>query len=331
MVDSRLTRALLAIGLGAGCSPQPVTKINDCGQTGPSPGATAQPRPAEEAHANVGSRGGLRDRNGTPLSGGPTSDTPASLRPWIGALASDGTGESGLQARFDSELAAGKDVEVSLDAQLHHALERAFDGVERGAGVVLRIRDGAVLALYSTLPHNTTAGVERRHWATSRPDACGSTAKPFTALAALRAGVADERTKYDCTGRLKIGNAVFSCWGKHGSSDLGRALAISDNIFFFQLARQLKHDDVADAQHAFGLGEPVRLFPEAPAGWVPHQQALEGDGQKLQQQATLTQAIGHGMAVTPLQVARAYAGHAPVRRPISRARRERPSTLWPRA
>ncbi|MEZ4373192.1 MAG: penicillin-binding transpeptidase domain-containing protein [Polyangiaceae bacterium] len=309
----RHPRSLIGLALLIGCSSQSLPPPKDCPEAPPT-----KPVPISDTVCmDLGGleqepfwpagRGALVDRRGERLSSNPASETPSSLRPWLG----EADGSTGLGARFNSPLSRGEDVKLSLDATLHRALEEAFVGVEKGAGVVLDARNGSLLALYSTQLHNTASELERRHWATSWPAPCGSTMKPFTALAALSAGVADETTKYDCDGGLKVGKLEFRCWGKHGPSDLGRALAISDNIFFFQLARLLKHDDIAKTQRAFGFGQPVGLFPRAPAGWTPTEAELRDQGQKLSTGITLSQAIGHGpVAVTPLQVALAYAALA---------------------
>ncbi|MGE0322812.1 MAG: penicillin-binding transpeptidase domain-containing protein [Polyangiaceae bacterium] len=312
MLHTKLPHAALGLVLSVGCASQPLPATHDCPSAPVAqslPGPSASTLAPQSLNPAASSRGLLRDRSGRALSA-EADDTPPSLRPWIGSLTDNGRGGSGLQARFDSELAGGRDVQVSLDASLHRALEAAFVDVEQAAGVVLRVDDGGVLALYSTLPHTSHAGLERRHLATSWPDACGSAAKPFTALAALAAGVSKPDTTYECSGKLKVGRREFRCWAEHGPLDLAHALALSDNIYFFQLARLLSVDGISKAQHGFGLGEAVALFPEAPVGWIPSSEALEGDGRKPDDATKLSQAIGHNIAVTPLQLARGYAALA---------------------
>lgn len=295
-MSSKLLPALLVLT---------ATVAGGCGA--PSQGETRGPRPPATAvlpiapppdAAKAESRS-LRDRNGEVLS---AQTAPVSLRPWLGVIESK------------AFATGGKDVTISMDAALHRGLETAFANVERGAGVVIGV-DGGLRALYSTLPHNTDAGLAARHLATGRPDACGSVAKPFAALAALAAGTMKEDTEHTCAGHIELGKSRFVCHGTHGVLDLGRALAISDNIFFFNVSWDLNRDDLAGVQHTFGLGETVAALPEAPAGFVPTREHYEGDGNTLHKGRTITQAIGHGIGVTPLQVAVAYAALATGSRP----------------
>jgi penicillin-binding protein 2 len=134
--------------------------------------------------------------------------------------------------------------------------------------------------------------------------------KPVTALAAFTAGVLTETTQHECTGALDVGKRRFRCFGRHGKLDLNRALALSDNVFFYELGRALDHDHLASVQRTLGLGQPVASFPDAPTGLVPNRAHFEADGGSLHVGHTLTQAIGHNIRVTPLQMARAYAALA---------------------
>ncbi len=262
-------------------------------------GCSSNPAPSSQAaapvpncpSASVSDAASARTPDSTAPS---TAAPPPSLRPWLGASPPAAQGANA----------------TSLDATLHRRLETAFGGVERGAGVVMDV-DGTLRALFSTLPHNTDAGLAARHLATGRPANCGSVAKPFTAVAALAAGAMSQQTKHVCSGSLAIGKRRFRCYGSHGSLDLARAIILSDNIYFFQVARGMKHDAIADVQHAFGLGEPTQALPKAAAGFVPRARYYKTDGRSLRVDHTLSQAIGHGdIQVTPLQLARAYAALA---------------------
>ena len=221
----------------------------------------------------------------------PSTPTPTSLRPWLVVAP-----------------------EASLDAALHVRLEKAFASVERGSGVVVDV-DGRLRALFSTLPHHGDAKLAERHLATSHADDCGSVVKPLTAIAALAAGTITTTTQHECDGTFQLGPRLYRCHGKHGLVDLPRAIAISDNVFFFEAAREMKHDDMVVVHRGFGLGEPSEAPPHAATGFVPTTEFHSGDGGQMRVAFTLNQSIGHGMRVTPLQVARAYATLATGTRP----------------
>ncbi len=263
----------------------------------PEPVGTSLPD-ARSAEAKAPHAGALRDRRGEILSADGSGPTPTSLRPWVAALESTAAAPPSTPA-----------APVTLDAALHRELEAAFATVEVGSGAVIDT-DGRVRALFSTLPHHPAPHLAARHRATGHPGPCGSAGKPITALAAFAAGVLHDHTRHTCTGTLTAGARMFRCAGAHGEVDLTRALAVSDNVFFFELALAMPHDHLADVQHELGLGEPLSLLPDAPLGWVPHAAYFEGDGGTLDIGQTLSQSIGHGLRVTPLQLARAYAALA---------------------
>ena len=251
-------------------------------------------------------RGLLRDRAGAPLT-----DAPASLKPWLGRLSATGVGESGLHKRFESELAAGRDVTTTFDAALHRELERAFAGIERGAAAVIDMRTGAIRALFSTLPHNSDPNLAQRHNATAYPKSPGATALPFVATAALAHQVIEHDTKHTCTGSVTVGKRLFRCTGKHGASNVTRAMGISDFSFFYRVSESLPYDDVAQAFDHFGFGRPVQAFPSAPTGSNPQRVDFASDGRTWREGYRLLQVIGQGvLTVTPLQLARAFATRA---------------------
>ncbi len=288
----------------SGCSARPAAPAPPAPRR-PAPVAAPSASPPAQAHAFVDAQSIRLDK-----------DVPASLRPWLGrrATVSKDTEPSGAAtnaaAWFKAELTTG-DVQLSFDASMHRSLESAFDGVKRGAGAVIDARSGAIRALFSTLPHNLEDGLASRHWATSEPRNSGSTFKPFTALAGAGAGLLDSKTTHVCKGIVPVGKLTFRCWGTHGKLDVARALAISDNAFFFYVARAMKHDDLARAQHHFGLGQPVKLPPGSSGGSVPLEDSYNVDGKGVRPGHTLSQSIGHGdVRTTPLQLARAYAALA---------------------
>ena len=44
----------------------------------------------------------------------------------------------------------------------------------------------------------------------------GSTFKMVVALAAMEAGIINERTRFGCSGSMDLGNATFHCWFEDG-------------------------------------------------------------------------------------------------------------------
>jgi penicillin-binding protein 2 len=228
----------------------------------------------------------------------------------------------------------GRDLRLSVDVELEQAIERAMRPHAAGAAVVVDVRTGRLLALYSKPdfdPNDLSGGAgkarvreafNRMYSDPLRPmlDKTmsgafqpGSTMKPFSALAALEDHVIDPEHTEKCEGYVVFGRRVFRCSHVHGKVRLRDAIARSCNVYFFHLAETVGMDRIARVAQAFGLGEKTGLGinPEAP-GRIPTRSwyALRYRGQ-FRVGFTLNMAIGEGdVTVTPLQLATAYSALA---------------------
>jgi penicillin-binding protein 2 len=228
----------------------------------------------------------------------------------------------------------GRDLRLSVDVELEQAIERAMRPHAAGAAVVVDVRTGRLIALYSKPDYDPNdlsggAGKARVREAFNRMYADplrpmldktmsgafqpGSTMKPFSALAALEDNVIDPEHSEKCEGYVVFGRRVFRCSHVHGKVRLREAITRSCNVYFFHLAETVGMDRIAKVAQAFGLGEKTGLGinPEAP-GRIPTRSwyALRYRGQ-FRVGFTLNMAIGEGdVTVTPLQLAVAYAALA---------------------
>ena len=114
----------------------------------------------------------------------------------------------------------------------------------------------------------------------------GSTIKPFTALAALRASILTENTRIRCPGKYKRNDVVDACVHppKLPAFNAAEAIAYSCNYFFATTGEHLDEEKFANMLGDFG-------FVVARGHWQP--QSALGEGPFLQ--------------VTPVQMATAYA------------------------
>lgn len=228
----------------------------------------------------------------------------------------------------------GRDLRLSIDAELEQAIEKAMRPHAAGAVVAVDVRTGRLLAFYSKPdfdPNDLSGGAGRarvretfnRMYAdTLRPmvDKAmsgafqpGSTMKPFSALAALEEHLIEPEHPERCEGYVTFGRRLFRCSHVHGHVRLHEAIARSCNVYFFHLAETVGMDRIARIAQAFGLGQKTGLGinPEAP-GRIPTRSwyALRYRGQ-FRVGFTLNMAIGEGdVTVTPLQLAMAYAALA---------------------
>jgi len=228
----------------------------------------------------------------------------------------------------------GRDLRLSIDVELEQAIEKAMRAHAAGAVVVVDVRTGRLLALYSKPdfdPDDLSGGAGRarvreaftRLYADplrpvldktmSGAFQPGSTMKPFSALAALEDHLVDPEHAEKCEGYVMFGRRVFRCSHVHGRVVLRQAISRSCNVYFFHLAETVGMDRIARVAQAFGLGQKTGLAinPEAP-GRIPTRSwyALRYRGQ-FRVGFTLNMAIGEGdVTVTPLQLAVAYSALA---------------------
>jgi len=149
------------------------------------------------------------------------------------------------------EAVAGRSVFLTLDAGLQRVLKDAF-GTENGAGVVIDLRDGGILALYSAPSIDPNVFLNRLsqeqvdyfmrdpvkrmlNRVTQGLYPPGSTFKLLIALAAMEKGILKQETVFHCAGQKTFYNRVFRCDAVHGSVNLTQAIAHSCNNYFFDL------------------------------------------------------------------------------------------------
>jgi penicillin-binding protein 2 len=225
----------------------------------------------------------------------------------------------------------GRDLRLSVDVELEQAIDRAMRPHAAGAAVVVDVRTGRLLALYSkpTFDPNDLSGGEGKarvreafthlyanplrpmlDKTMSGAFQPGSTMKPFSALAGLEDHMVDAEHVEKCEGYVVFGHRLIHCSHVHGPVNLREAISRSCNVYFFHLAETVGMDRIAKVAQAFGLGQKtgLGLNPEAPGriptrGWY----SLRFHGQ-FRIGFTLNMAIGEGdVLVTPLQLALAYA------------------------
>ena len=217
----------------------------------------------------------------------------------------------------------GQDVWLSLDGELQRFADQRLSG-ESAACVVMDATNGDVLALSSTPgfdPNWFNVGVTGPQWrelATSEYKPLlnkaiagtyppGSTFKTAMALAAVDNGMDD--LVVDCTGSMRLGDHTFYCdaWriGGHGHVSLTRGIQVSCDIYFYEVARRLGIDKMAEAANALGLGSPTGIeLPGELGGLIPTRAwKMKRFGVAWQQGETLVNGIGQGYVLaTPLQL-----------------------------
>ena len=218
----------------------------------------------------------------------------------------------------------GGDIRMTIDAQLQRYAMRRLAG-NSGSVVVMDVHSGELLAMASTPtfdPNAFNVGLSANEWRelTTNPRKPltnkaingryppGSTFKMAVALAALENGAIEPGHRVFCNGRHQLGNHTFHCWKRwgHGWMNLTEAITQSCDIFFYDIARKVGIERIADMAEKLGLGQ--KLLDDLPgesAGLVPRKMWKEATiGEPWQVGETLIAGIGQGyLLTTPLQLA----------------------------
>ncbi|HEX8388331.1 MAG TPA: penicillin-binding protein 2 [Sphingomonas sp.] len=214
----------------------------------------------------------------------------------------------------------GRNIRLTIDAGLQEYAARRL-GSNSGSVVVVDCRSGDLLAMVSMPaydPNSFSDGISNLEWRMLSDDdhiplmnkalqglyPPGSTFKPATAMAGLRAGIDPEHV-VNCPGGYQLGNRFFRCLGRHGPMNLHRAIARSCNTYFYTVGREVGMDAVAAAARQLGLGAEYDLpFPSQRYGTIPDPAWKERKyKQKWTQADTLNASIGQGYILTsPLQL-----------------------------
>jgi cell division protein FtsI (penicillin-binding protein 3) len=211
----------------------------------------------------------------------------------------------------------GRDLRTSLDLRIQYLAYRelkaavAESGARAGSVVVLDPKTGEVLAMVNQPSYNPNNREQyrpenHRNRAITDMFEPGSSFKPLVLAAALESGAFNPRSVIDTSpGRLSINNRVITEDNDNlGRVDLTTALAKSSNVGAARVALTLEPQAIAEVLTSFGIGRLTdSAFPGESAGVLQDAAHWRTIGQ-----ATLS--YGYGVAVTTLQLARAYAAIA---------------------
>ncbi len=262
----------------------------------------------------------------------------------VGFVSPDGRGQEGIELMFEDALHGadgervvsanargylqtspdgqvrppedGSDVVLTLDVKAQEVLERELErtvettGAGSATGILMDPRTGDVLAIaswpsYDPARPRRSDPAQRRLRAVTDVNEPGSTFKVVAVAASLEEGLVEPETLIESCEELELAGGHIL----HDDEDFGwvsveETLTLSVNTATAQLARKTGPEALFDYARAFGFGcvTGVDLHGEVsgilrrPAHW---------SGRSLE-----TISIGQEVAVTPLQLASAYAAIA---------------------
>lgn len=218
----------------------------------------------------------------------------------------------------------GTDLSLTLDLDLQMEAERLLEGRE-GAVVIMKADSGEILAMASYPTFDPNKFINRftpEEWldlvrsrefplenrAIRGLYSPGSIFKPIMATAGLDAGEVTPRSSFYCSGSVTIYGHPFNCWFRpgHGGMDVTHAIQNSCNIYFYQLGKRLKIEQIAEYARKYGLGVKTGIdLGGEKAGLVPDPQwKRRTQNLPWYPGETISVSIGQGpVLVTPLQAA----------------------------
>ncbi|MEK7182215.1 MAG: penicillin-binding transpeptidase domain-containing protein [Patescibacteria group bacterium] len=238
----------------------------------------------------------------------------------------------------------GEDVMLSIDSRIQNKLYENIKnlsqnvGFSGGAGVIMNIKNGEIIAITNYPEFDSqiiSEGAEKEKIKSfvNNPNkpfldrvnaglyTPGSIVKPFIAIGALNENIIKPETKILSTGQIEIQNpydstkkSVFKDWKAHGWVDLRQALAVSSNVYFYEIGggfggqRGLGIEKINSYVKAFGIGKETGINLYESKGIIPSPEWKKEnfDGEVWRLGDTYNTAIGqYGFQVTPIQMVRA--------------------------
>lgn len=246
----------------------------------------------------------------------------------VGFVDVDNKGRAGIEKSLETEILEaakiGDNVGISIDTRLQFILrEELVNSVEKfsaqtGAGIVMDVHTGEVLALSSVPdfdpnirspkltqqqnPSNNSSLVTNKNFniVTNGVYELGSVFKVFTVAMGLDRGTINLASGYDTSQPLRFGRfKIDDFHGKKRWLNISEILIHSSNIGAAKIARDVGIPQHKEFIRSIGMYEPANIeLPEIGSPKVPD---------RWPEVSAATISYGHGIAVSPLQVAAAGA------------------------
>ena len=208
----------------------------------------------------------------------------------------------------------GKDLTLTIDRRIQYLAHRELrsallrTGASAGSVVVLDVATGEVLAMANLPTYNPNAGGgtnidAHRNRAVTDVVEPGSTMKPLTVAAGLKAGIITPNTVFDLNpGYMALDRRyTIRDHRNYGIQTTTGIITKSSNLGAAKIAAKLDDQYFYEFIRGFGYGQvPQSGFPGESPGLLPSPGKWFGT-------TKATMSYGYGLSATPLQIAVAYA------------------------
>jgi len=243
----------------------------------------------------------------------------------------------------------GKKTYLSIDSRIQEKMYQEIKsladrvGFVGGAGIIMDVNSGEVITMTSypeydskvlsegepretIQEYNTSDKMPFLNRAVSGLFAPGSIVKPFLAFAALEEGVITPEKQIVSTGKLVIPNpyypdqpSVFLDWKAHGAVDMRHAIAVSSDVYFYEIGggfesqKGLGIKNIKKYMEMFGFGQKtgINILGEESGNIPDPEWKMKIFNEEWRLGNTYHTAIGqYGTQVTPVEAIRAVSALA---------------------
>jgi penicillin-binding protein 2 len=234
----------------------------------------------------------------------------------------------------------GENAALSIDSRVQTFMYKTIEdlsgkvGFQGGGGVILDIHSGEMLAMVSFPEYDSAVMTEGKdaekiqsyyknpnnpflNRVLSGLYTPGSIVKPFLAFAALEEKIISPSKEIVSTGKLVVPNpynpdnpTIFRDWKAHGATDMRRAIAVSSDVYFYQVGggfegqKGLGIYNIKKYLEMFGFTKKTGFdFEKEAAGTIPDPEWKEETFDDIWRVGdTYNTSIGqYGTQVTPIQ------------------------------
>ncbi|GGX46654.1 peptidoglycan D,D-transpeptidase FtsI family protein [Saccharospirillum salsuginis] len=208
---------------------------------------------------------------------------------------------------------AGQDLRLTIDLRLQYLayreLKKAVTQLDALAGsvVIMDVRNGDVLAMVNQPGFNPNNRAQlnptaTRNRAMTDQAEPGSVMKPISMAVALSSQQFSISSTIDTNpGYLRVGDYAIRDFRNYGVLDMTGIITKSSNVGIAKVAQQLDGQRMWETLYGLGFGQTTGIgYPGEAAGRLPNPMNWHAVDKAAM-------SYGYGLAVTPLQLAQAYA------------------------